>query len=706
MDNEKDIELYAADGGEDNVLLGSRDSGELTKRSVYKVRDAETGRYDRVHFETDSKMVWDATYSPRADMIARRDNNGSIEFYDIKATRNLNVDGNTAINGTAAVTGTSTFTGKVTADGSVDISNGLAVKTGGTTLASTLTVGGTSNFNNDVNINNAKTLTLNGGSKIALTDGSKITHDNKDAITFEKDINNAGSAMTIGAGGRTVIGGGESAQSFVTNSGVNLTYEGLYMTSDQHAKVVTNLQGGWTTRKEVEFTTSGGVTADGTLNTKQNLVVATTGTIGTNLTVNGTTTLKGNVSLEKDLSVGGKATITGGADISTSLRVLNASATVGLDASVGRNLSVSGTSTLGGNVTANANINLPNGNINIKQGEIRTGTSPNTKSLVIAAEDEALYLRASKTDSTNSGEIIVSKAKVDVSKPLNVTGAIDATLNVSGANVVAKDGQLRVTQNARLTTLGSDTDSTFNINTAASTVRTNKPVIVSGNITASNGSLIAGTTINAPGGFRIERALVSGVTSPGFYTTDPSIFVQKPFRMSAGTAVSANLNADKVDNCDVNDTLISTTNLWTANKINATKADKSINIAAGEGLTGGGTLSGNRTISHAAAGPTVASMGITRLTEVIKTVHLDKFGHIARIETYDMDKTFATPDFVIEQIANSNTEVDGSYIAHSRKNPSTGVFEKTKNAVNYIPMANYEINYAATGGGCIQFIFS
>ena len=69
-----------------------------------------------------------------------------------------------------------------------------------------------------------------------------------------------------------------------------------------------------------------------------------------------------------------------------------------------------------------------------------------------------------------------------------------------------------------------------------------------------------------------------------------------------------------------------------------TKADKTITISAGSGLTGGGDLSSNKTISHA---DTSSQANVNNTNgNVIQSITLDTFGHIQSIESVNLDTRY------------------------------------------------------------------
>lgn len=70
------------------------------------------------------------------------------------------------------------------------------------------------------------------------------------------------------------------------------------------------------------------------------------------------------------------------------------------------------------------------------------------------------------------------------------------------------------------------------------------------------------------------------------------------------------------------------------------KADKNILISAGNGLTGGGDLSANRTISHS---DTSSQVNVVNTGgNVLQSANLDDFGHITSFSSIDLDNRYIT----------------------------------------------------------------
>lgn len=114
-----------------------------------------------------------------------------------------------------------------------------------------------------------------------------------------------------------------------------------------------------------------------------------------------------------------------------------------------------------------------------------------------------------------------------------------------------------------------------------------------------------------------------------------------------------------------------------------TKAASAITISAGSGLTGGGDLTTNRTISHADTS-TQASVNNSNGT-VIQDITLDGFGHITGLASVDLDGRYYT-----------ETEADSRYYRKYEttgisdyNSLTTGAWSTTSTTAGNIPYANY-----------------
>lgn len=140
---------------------------------------------------------------------------------------------------------------KFSVDGNAKINGNLA--TNGLTLSS-LTVSGTTNLNGTNNLNgttNLKATVVNGDVKLKSPNGTWTGDFIK---RYEGDANGMG--VAIQTGGRIVIGGGESAVTFMNGIG-SPAGEVLHLTSDNNVEIVSNMQNGYANRKTLTFSNDG-----------------------------------------------------------------------------------------------------------------------------------------------------------------------------------------------------------------------------------------------------------------------------------------------------------------------------------------------------------------------------------------------------------------------------------------------------------------
>ena len=76
-------------------------------------------------------------------------------------------------------------------------------------------------------------------------------------------VDQYGNGIAIGDGGVVVIGAGESAQQIIDYAGISAGTETLYLASDFGIKLLSNVNNGYSSRKEAEFDTSGNFTIPG-----------------------------------------------------------------------------------------------------------------------------------------------------------------------------------------------------------------------------------------------------------------------------------------------------------------------------------------------------------------------------------------------------------------------------------------------------------
>ncbi|MGG1071170.1 hypothetical protein ABE178_15220 [Priestia megaterium] len=83
-----------------------------------------------------------------------------------------------------------------------------------------------------------------------------VNADRKFIYNYKNDVNGYG--LSIGAGWETVIGGGEGADTYLSNASGQM--EQVVLASDNSVKVFTNIQQGWASNKEWRFGTDGIIT--------------------------------------------------------------------------------------------------------------------------------------------------------------------------------------------------------------------------------------------------------------------------------------------------------------------------------------------------------------------------------------------------------------------------------------------------------------
>ena len=87
------------------------------------------------------------------------------------------------------------------------------------------------------------------------------TKNNSDLIRFvDNTVDQYGNGIAIGDGGLVVVGAGESAQQVLNNAGVAGGTEILYLASDSDTYILTNVNGGYSSRKEFIFSSGGRLT--------------------------------------------------------------------------------------------------------------------------------------------------------------------------------------------------------------------------------------------------------------------------------------------------------------------------------------------------------------------------------------------------------------------------------------------------------------
>lgn len=183
---------------DNRALHGTSDTGQLVKESVYKVKRPNSNVYDRVHFETSSNMVYDATKDNIASKIVRRGDNGEI------ATGALNVTGKATISGAAEIGSNVSIGGATTIKGATNIQNSLDVDVNLNVDGTTKLVGAVTT---DSTVSVGTGLTVRGGGANitgTLTSSDKLTvSSNGASIT-----GNTSTSGTLTSGGKLTVNGG------------------------------------------------------------------------------------------------------------------------------------------------------------------------------------------------------------------------------------------------------------------------------------------------------------------------------------------------------------------------------------------------------------------------------------------------------------------------------------------------------------------
>lgn len=212
----------------------------------------------------------------------------------------------------------------------------------------------------------------------------------------------------------------------------------------------------------------------------------------------------------------------------------------------------------------------------------------------------------------------------------NAGATVKGTLRVEAGSGV--NGDLNVGGNSNLTgTLSvASTTALGNTLTAAGATTLNDTLTV-GKVSTLNGGLVVNANSTLGKADNTNTTTINGTAAVNKLTVKD-------------TGLVANLNADRVDNRHVNDDQVSTGNLWTAQKIDTVKADKTVAVTTGTGLKGGGTLAASFSITHDTTArtdttPAINTGGTT--CNVIKSIGSNSLGHITTTETVNLDSRFA-----------------------------------------------------------------
>lgn len=118
-----------------------------------------------------------------------------------------------------------------------------------------------------------------------------------------------------------------------------------------------------------------------------------------------------------------------------------------------------------------------------------------------------------------------------------------------------------------------------------------------------------------------------------------------------------------------------------------TKADKTITISAGSGLTGGGDLSSNKTISH--ADTSSQANVINSNGNVIESITFDTFGHVQSVTSTNLDTRYT--------IANLGaTTVGANLFTLPNPNATTFLRINADNTVSALNITNFQLAIGAS----------
>ena len=197
--------------------------------------------------------------------------------------------------------------------------------------------------------------------------------------------------------------------------------------------------------------------------------------------------------------------------------------------------------------------------------------------------------------------------------------------NISALEVTGSSGVSVVTGSNSLTITNSDRGSSQNIFKTIATL--NSSGASAGSIVADNNNDTATIQVQGP-------ITISGSPSNDRIIIGHTTSVAQDVSGSGGTVING-LNLDSYGHISGTP---STTNLDTRFALRST------NISAGSGLTGGGNLSGNRTISHGNTSNLSGSYGGTNNGTIIERVTFDSFGHATSIQTRNLDDRYMRSD--------------------------------------------------------------
>lgn len=175
--------------------------------------------------------------------------NGADDSVFSSSSPAFKVNGDGTVTGSFSIGGNGTITGTLTVSGANGISAVKITTSGDVTVGGSLSVTGNENLTGNLIMPPTATISLKG------------TKNTGKVISFiDNTASTDGVGISIGGGGPTVIGGGESADTLKAQVGTSGAEE-MYIGNDGNVSIFSNLQTGWAARKTWTFGTNGTFTA-------------------------------------------------------------------------------------------------------------------------------------------------------------------------------------------------------------------------------------------------------------------------------------------------------------------------------------------------------------------------------------------------------------------------------------------------------------
>jgi hypothetical protein len=291
-----------------------------------------------------------------------------------------------------------------------------------------------------------------------------------------------------------------------------------------------------------------------------------------------------------------------------------------------------------GPLTATAFIGDGSGLTSLNASNMTTGTVPTSRlSLastttigIVQLNDTISSTSSTQAATANSVKVVNDDVQTRALQSISITGESGLT----GGGTLAGDRTLR----------HADTSSMANVSVSGGGAVTSINVDDFGHVQS------VGTT-NLDSRFVIVSGdTMSGtLTAPAFIGDGSGLTSLNGTNIASGTIPNARLISASTATAGIvqlnnTTTSTSTTHAATANSVKSandnanTRALQTTTVSAGSGLTGGGSLSSNRTISHADTSA-MANVSVTN-GNVITSIGVDDFGHIQSVGTTDLDSRF------------------------------------------------------------------